>query len=304
MASSGVPQRSRQSVARRASEGKRAGVVPWRRNQSRVPRASRQPGGRRPVSDEGHRAVFPPLRGPSRTVDRARGDSLVSRLAERPRAIDSSARWSLAGMAASVSRASRSSVADRSPEDPVVPPRVVPGPADRAGRFSWVGLLTGKSDCRRSHAERVTLHAAERAGHEGQCSTSPPAGAVCPGRPRSGFRHQPDRGRHSAMGRSSSWCGRGHTTGGWAVPSTAGAERTAGSRVPSPVGELARPPPGAGQRIAGAADTRSKSVPPAAPGRGQAVPDPPAWRAGRPTPKGAVVPRPSLPGRSAANARG
>jgi hypothetical protein len=84
------------------------------------------------------------------------------------------------------------------------------------------------------------------------------------------------------MGRSSSRCGRGHTTGGWAVPSTAGAERTAGSRVPSPVGELARPPTGAGQRIAGAADTRSKSVPPAAPGRGQAVPDPPA-RQGRQT---------------------
>jgi len=168
MASSGVPQRSRQSVARRASEGKRAGVVPRRRNQSRVPRASCQPGGRRPVSDEGHRAVFLPLRGPSRTVERARGDSLVSRLAERPRAIDSSARWSLAGMAASVSRASRSSVADRSPEEPVVPRRVVPCPALRAGRMSWVGLLTGKSDCRRSHAERMTPHAAERAGHEGQ----------------------------------------------------------------------------------------------------------------------------------------
>jgi hypothetical protein len=168
MACSGVPQRWRQSVARRASEGKRAGVVPRRRNQSRVPRASRQPGGRRPVSDEGHRAVFLPLRGPSRTVDRARGDSLASRLAERPRAIDGSARWSLAGMAASVSRASRSSVADRSPEEPVVPPRVVPCPALRAGRMSWVGLLTGKSDCRRSHAERVTPHSAERAGHEGQ----------------------------------------------------------------------------------------------------------------------------------------
>jgi hypothetical protein len=122
------------------------------------------------------------------------------------------------------------------------------------------------------------------------------------------------------MGRSSSRCGRGHTTGGcpccpavpdktptcrsqalpglpaptgparlplpfvsgWAVPSTAGAERTAGSRVPSPVGELARPPTGAGQRSAGAADTRPKSVPPAASGRGQAVPDPPA-RQGRQT---------------------
>ena len=82
------------------------------------------------------------------------------------------------------------------------------------------------------------------------------------------------------MGRSSSRCGRGHTTGGWAVPSTAGAERTAGSRVPSPVGEVARPPTGAGQRIAGAADTRSKSVPPAPPGSVQALPDPPA-RQGR-----------------------
>jgi hypothetical protein len=41
-------------------------------------------------------------------------------------------------------------------------------------------------------------------------------------------------------------------------------------------------PTGAGQRIAGAADTRPKSVPPAASGRGQAPPDPPA-RQGRPT---------------------
>jgi len=38
--------------------------------------------------------------------------------------------------------------------------------------------------------------------------------------------------------------------------------------------------------------------------RGQAVPNWPARGAGRSTPRGAVVPRPSLPGRSAANARG
>ncbi len=74
----------------------------------------------------------------------------------------------------------------------------------RADRFSWVGLLIGKSDRRRSHGERATPQAAERSGYEGQLGIRLPAGAARLGCASSGFRHQLDRARRSAMGRSSS----------------------------------------------------------------------------------------------------